>query len=184
MTPADHNAIRARLAAAKNAPPCRLCGKTMTVGSQTFAAVTWACPGGDWRTGRWTPFDDTPERRLADEHYGHSQTTVRSYDPDLAALLAENEELRRERDQIARQADRQFNHICEIIDASGVAGVTAMERIGNLAGERDEARRIVALARSYVACSEHETTDGCIETEVQAEIDAYEALKHALEEMK
>lgn len=86
-------------------PPCRICGKPLNQQSSNAFERVWACTGGDWRTGRWTPFDDAPERTLADEHYVNSQFDQRA--PGLSAHLRTALEavdaLTLERDAYARQ---------------------------------------------------------------------------------
>jgi hypothetical protein len=66
----------------------------------------WACPGGDWRTGKWTPFDDAPGRDLADEHYSVSRIWVAVPDPAIADLLTALDEARREVAKLQAEAQR------------------------------------------------------------------------------
>ena len=59
----------------------------------------------------------------------------------VAAMTARVAEAERERDEIARNADRIFGAACERLDVHGAPGVALSERIDGLAGERDEAIR-------------------------------------------
>lgn len=73
------------------------------------------------------------------------------------------------------------------IDASQADGAVGGigRAVASLVAERDELRRLTALAKSYRDCSrgpEADTTDEEIETMVQTEIDAEEALFRALDE--
>lgn len=54
-------------------PKCRICGRKLSLGATDAGWTTWACSGGDWRNGPWEPWDDQPDRRLADDHYARSQ---------------------------------------------------------------------------------------------------------------
>jgi len=66
-------------------PPCRICGAQLTLAEADFRRAVYACPGGDWSTGKWAPFVEG--RTLADAHYSASRIEIPNGDPDVIALL-------------------------------------------------------------------------------------------------
>ncbi len=75
----------------KPVPECSVCGEEMSIQRISGAHVVYACSSyggdGDFKIGR----------TLADEHYEKSRVTVvDDSDPDVIALLDENERLCRE----------------------------------------------------------------------------------------
>jgi hypothetical protein len=108
LTDAEVEEIRARLNATRSArkpvPPCRVCGRPLVLGAVDHGREEWNCPGGDWRNGAWSAFDDQPGRSLADEHYARSEWSRpvgRHETDDIARLLATLDERTRERDELA-----------------------------------------------------------------------------------
>ena|SRR3990167_3048921 len=73
----------------------------------------------------------------------------------VTALRTEIEGVRRERDEVARNADRIFCAACERLDAHEAPGVTLSERIDGLAAERDLARSALAAGVERDATYRH-----------------------------
>lgn len=90
MSEIDYQALRERYSP-KPVPECSVCGEEMSIQRISGAHVVYACSSyggdGDFKIGR----------TLADEHYEKSRVTVvDDSDPDVIALLDENERLCRE----------------------------------------------------------------------------------------
>lgn len=66
-------------------PPCRICGAELAPAESDWRRTVYACPGGDWSTGKWAPFVEG--RTLADAHYSASRVEIPNGDPDVIALL-------------------------------------------------------------------------------------------------
>ena len=83
-------------------PVCRICGKPMTVAHADAFATTYACPGGDWRYGPWKPFEDSPDRSLADDHFSASMFKVGTRDQEIESLKVRVRELEQECDHLLK----------------------------------------------------------------------------------
>lgn len=99
-------------------PACRICGRPMSPTSADASGTVWACHGGDWRTGKWSAFDDQPGRDLADEHYSRSRERVPlagSYDlaSEAVALAEAVVRLEAERDEARANAEQLRDLITE-----------------------------------------------------------------------
>ncbi|EMD3482006.1 ead/Ea22-like family protein, partial [Salmonella enterica] len=93
----DKQALRERYSP-KPVPECHICGKEMTIQHMSASRITYGCTGAT--------YDDkgchyAEGRSIADDHYEQSRVTVVDVsDPDVLALLDENLQLQREKDEI------------------------------------------------------------------------------------
>lgn len=136
MSNIDKQSLRERYSA-KPIPKCHICGTEMTIQRMSGSRVTYGCSGAIYDE---TGCHYADGRSLADDHYEQSRVTVTDEsDPDVLALLDDNDKLLREKDAMEATA-------LALRDDMRLA----REKLGAAEKRIAEQRETLLAARSYV----------------------------------
>ncbi|WP_392430667.1 ead/Ea22-like family protein [Edwardsiella piscicida] len=163
MTALNKQALRERYSSVP-APKCPICGVEMTIQRISGLNVTYGCTGAT--------YDDLGShyaagRSIADDHYQQSRVTIVDYgDPDVLALLDENEELEKRVVELAEEianlkakalywdADNTESSYDDPTDIAGALGLNPGDHFYVQVAYLDKDREYIVNDDGSVSCTQ------------------------------